>query len=80
MMNAFDDGNRGSWKPDCRQMMARGHAPVKENAGGERRRVGRRPRRGAPQKFVHDFAAAWNEVMNPDRFDVRSISAEKAVA
>src|SRR3954466_4625861 len=32
------------------------------------------------EKFVHDFAAAWNKVMNLDRFDVRSISAEKAVA
>jgi catalase-peroxidase len=32
------------------------------------------------EKFVRDFVAAWNKVMNLDRFDVRSISAEKAVA
>ena len=24
----------------------------------------------SPQKFVHDFAAAWNKVMNLDRFDL----------
>jgi catalase-peroxidase len=24
----------------------------------------------AREKFVHDFAAAWNKVMNLDRFDV----------
>jgi catalase-peroxidase len=26
----------------------------------------------AEKKFVHDFVAAWNKVMNLDRFDVRS--------
>jgi catalase-peroxidase len=26
---------------------------------------------GAEEKFVHDFVAAWNKVMNADRFDVR---------
>ncbi|MGA8296002.1 MAG: peroxidase family protein, partial [Acidimicrobiales bacterium] len=25
---------------------------------------------GAKQKFVHDFVAAWNKVMNLDRFDL----------
>jgi catalase-peroxidase len=25
----------------------------------------------AREKFVHDFAAAWNKVMNLDRFDLR---------
>ncbi len=25
----------------------------------------------AHQKFVHDFAAVWNKVMNLDRFDLR---------
>jgi catalase-peroxidase len=24
----------------------------------------------AEQKFVHDFVAAWNKVMNLDRFDI----------
>jgi len=24
----------------------------------------------AQQKFVHDFVAAWNKVMNLDRFDL----------
>jgi catalase-peroxidase len=24
----------------------------------------------AAKKFVHDFVAAWNKVMNPDRFDL----------
>ena len=24
----------------------------------------------AKEKFVHDFAAAWNKVMNADRFDI----------
>ncbi|MEI2641353.1 MAG: hypothetical protein V9G10_03220 [Candidatus Nanopelagicales bacterium] len=24
----------------------------------------------AKEKFVHDFVAAWNQVMNADRFDV----------
>jgi catalase-peroxidase len=24
----------------------------------------------SPQKFVHDFVAAWNKVMNLDRFDL----------
>jgi catalase-peroxidase len=24
----------------------------------------------APEKFVHDFVAAWNKVMNLDRFDL----------
>jgi len=24
----------------------------------------------APEKFVHDFVAAWDKVMNLDRFDV----------
>jgi catalase-peroxidase len=24
----------------------------------------------APQKFVHDFVAAWHKVMNLDRFDL----------
>jgi catalase-peroxidase len=24
----------------------------------------------AQQRFVHDFAAAWNKVMNADRFDL----------
>jgi catalase (peroxidase I) len=47
---------------------------------GEAEAAGGRPRRGEPQKFVHDFAAAWKKVMNRARFDVRSISAEKAVA
>jgi catalase-peroxidase len=23
------------------------------------------------EKFVHDFVAAWNKVMNLDRFDIR---------
>jgi len=23
------------------------------------------------QRFVHDFAAAWNKVMNLDRFDLK---------
>jgi catalase-peroxidase len=26
----------------------------------------------APQKFVSDFVAAWNKVMNADRFEVAS--------
>jgi catalase-peroxidase len=25
----------------------------------------------AQQKFVHDFVAAWNKVMNADRFDLK---------
>jgi catalase-peroxidase len=25
----------------------------------------------AQQKFVHDFVAAWNKVMNLDRFDLK---------
>lgn len=25
----------------------------------------------AKEKFVHDFVAAWNKVMNLDRFDIR---------
>jgi len=25
----------------------------------------------AQEKFVHDFVAAWNKVMNLDRFDLR---------
>ena len=25
----------------------------------------------AKEKFVHDFVAAWNKVMNADRFDVK---------
>jgi catalase-peroxidase len=28
----------------------------------------------APQRFVHDFVAAWNKVMNLDRFDVAARS------
>jgi catalase-peroxidase len=24
----------------------------------------------SPEKFVHDFVAAWNKVMNLDRFDL----------
>ena len=34
----------------------------------------------AKEKFARDFVAAWNKVMNLDRFDIPSISAEKAVA
>ena len=30
----------------------------------------------AKERFVHDFVAAWNKVMNLDRFDARLISAE----
>jgi catalase-peroxidase len=26
--------------------------------------------RGLQEKFVHDFVAAWNKVMNLDRFDL----------
>ena len=29
------------------------------------------------QKFVHDFVAAWNKVMNLDRFDVRPLAASR---
>ena len=31
----------------------------------------------AQQKFVHDFVAAWNKVMNLDRFDVRQLAASR---
>jgi len=27
--------------------------------------------RDAKAKFVHDFVAAWNKVMNLDRFDLK---------
>jgi catalase-peroxidase len=27
--------------------------------------------RGSEEKFIRDFAAAWNKVMNLDRFDLR---------
>ena len=27
--------------------------------------------RDAKEKFVNDFAAAWNKVMNNDRFDIK---------
>jgi catalase-peroxidase len=33
----------------------------------------------AKEKFVRDFVAAWNKVMNLDRFEIPSISAEPAV-
>ena len=29
-------------------------------------------------KFVHDFVAAWDKVMNLDRFDLRASSGDKA--
>ena len=29
------------------------------------------------QKFVHDFVAAWNKVMNLDRFDLRQLAASR---
>ncbi|PSN76912.1 catalase-peroxidase, partial [filamentous cyanobacterium CCP4] len=29
-------------------------------------------------KFVHDFVAAWDKVMNLDRYDLRSVQAESA--
>jgi catalase-peroxidase len=32
----------------------------------------------AKEKFVHDFVAAWNKVMNLDRFDLRAKAAAKA--
>jgi catalase-peroxidase len=32
----------------------------------------------AKEKFVRDFVAAWNKVMNLDRFDIRSIAAPQA--
>ena len=35
-----------------------------------RARGGLRVRRRASEKFVHDFVAAWDKVMNLDRFDV----------
>jgi len=31
----------------------------------------------AQQKFVQDFVAAWNKVMNLDRFDVRQLAASR---
>ena len=31
----------------------------------------------AQQKFVHDFVAAWNKVMNLDRFDLRQLAARR---
>jgi catalase-peroxidase len=31
----------------------------------------------AQQKFVHDFVAAWNKVMNLDRFDLRQLAASR---
>jgi catalase-peroxidase len=34
----------------------------------------------AKQKFANDFVNAWTKVMNLDRFDIPSISAEPAVA
>jgi catalase-peroxidase len=34
-------------------------------------RLGARARDDAKKKFVHDFAAAWDKVMNLDRFDLR---------
>jgi catalase-peroxidase len=33
----------------------------------------------AKEKFVNDFVNAWTKVMNLDRFDIPSISAEPAV-
>ena len=30
------------------------------------------------QKFVHDFVAAWNKVMNLDRYDLRSVQAKSS--
>jgi catalase-peroxidase len=33
----------------------------------------------AKEKFVRDFVAVWNKVMNLDRFEIPSISAEPAV-
>ncbi|MGB3199384.1 MAG: peroxidase family protein, partial [Nodosilinea sp.] len=33
---------------------------------------------GSEQKFVHDFVAAWNKVMNLDRYDLRAVQAESA--
>ena len=32
------------------------------------------------EKFVRDFVATWNKVMDLDRFDVRSVTSEKAFA
>jgi catalase-peroxidase len=29
-------------------------------------------------KFVHDFVAAWDKVMNLDRYDLRSVQAQSA--
>lgn len=31
----------------------------------------------AQQKFVHDFVAAWNKVMNLDRFDLPQLAASR---
>ena len=33
----------------------------------------------AEQRFVNDFVAAWNKVMNLDRFDLASESEQKVV-
>ena len=32
----------------------------------------------AQKKFVHDFVAAWDKVMNLDRFDVSDVGASAA--
>jgi catalase-peroxidase len=34
----------------------------------------------AKKKFVHDFVAAWDKVMNLDRYDLRTPKAKKAAA
>jgi catalase-peroxidase len=30
------------------------------------------------EKFVSDFASAWNKVMNNDRFDLRAVQSTNA--
>jgi hypothetical protein len=81
MMNAFDERKPRMVEGGLWGMMSRGQAPVKRRM----QPAGWRPAavygsdRGR-QKFVHDSVAAWNKGMNLERFVIRSIGAEKAVA